>query len=327
MPDRVVDRGEAVQVEEDDAGPPGRRGVTQHVPGALLDVGAVRQPGQPVVEGQVRDLLAQRDLVADVAGGDQHLHRLTGRLVAQHGGLDVPPRPVGGPDPDREPARSLGPFGRLTRRGADQPGGVVPAEREPDRRQRGGPVLRVDEIEQPPTGQRPGRVAVVLDRRARVPDRAVQIADQHDVAGPVGEIPQAPAGLPPYPEDVPVLPDEHDDPRGQHEHPGAARHDQRDPGGRRRGQAVRDHHQGGRGRDQHGDDGRRRRACRPAGPADRGHPPRGQRPAAAAATTGISCAATPRWPPDTRWPTARASPTAMASRDKVRQRHPPPRAS
>ena len=108
--DRVVDRGEAVQVEEDDAGPPGHRGVTQHVPGALLDVRAVRQPGQPVVEGQVRDLLAQRDLVAHVAGGDEHLDGLTGRLVAQHGGLDVPPRPVGGPDPDREPARIPRPF-------------------------------------------------------------------------------------------------------------------------------------------------------------------------------------------------------------------------
>jgi hypothetical protein len=274
--DRVVDRGEAVQVEEDDAGPPGYRGVTQHVSGALLDVRAVRQPGQPVVEGQMRDLLAQRDLVAYVAGGDEHLDGLTGRLIAQHGGLDVPPRPVGGPDPDREPAGSLGTFGGLTPRGHGQPGRIVPAEREPDRRQCGRPVLRMDEIEQPPAGQRSGLVAVVLDRRARVPNRAVQIADQHDVVGPAGEIPQAPAGFPPYPEDVPVLPDEHEDPRGQHEHPGAARHDQRHPGGRRPGQAVRDHHQGGRGRGQRGDDGRRRRACRPAGPAGRGHPPRSQ---------------------------------------------------
>jgi len=109
--DRVVDRGEAVQVEEDGAGPPGRRGVPQHVPGPLFDVGAVRQAGQPVVEGQVRDLLAQRDLVAHVAGGDKHLDRLTGCLVAQHGGLDVPPRPVGGPDPDTEPAGFLAAFG------------------------------------------------------------------------------------------------------------------------------------------------------------------------------------------------------------------------
>ena len=42
----------------------------------------------------------------------------------------------------------------------------------------------------------------------------------------------------------------------------------------------------------------------------------GARPSSRAATTGISCAATPRWPPDTRWPTARASPTATASRDR-----------
>src|SRR6478735_4329330 len=37
--DRVVDRGEAIQVQEDDAGPGGHRGVAQHVTGALLDVG------------------------------------------------------------------------------------------------------------------------------------------------------------------------------------------------------------------------------------------------------------------------------------------------
>src|SRR5690349_24236214 len=43
-------------------------------------------------------------IFAHVARGDQHLDRLTGRPVAQQGGLDVPPRPVGGPDPDPEPA-------------------------------------------------------------------------------------------------------------------------------------------------------------------------------------------------------------------------------
>ena len=69
------------------------------------------------MEGEVGDLLAQRDLVAHVARGDQHLDRLAGRLVAQHGGLDVPPRAVGGPDPDREPAGSPGSLGRLAGRG------------------------------------------------------------------------------------------------------------------------------------------------------------------------------------------------------------------
>ena len=42
----------------------------------------------------------------------------------------------------------------------------------------------------------------------------------------------------------------------------------------------------------------------------------GAAPSSAAATTGISCPATPRWPPSTRWPTASASPTAMATRDR-----------
>ena len=61
VPDQVVDRGEAVEVEEDDAGQPlGRR--LERLPRPLLHVGAVRQAGQPVVEGQVRHLLAQRHL-------------------------------------------------------------------------------------------------------------------------------------------------------------------------------------------------------------------------------------------------------------------------
>ncbi len=50
------------------------------------------------------------------------------------------------------------------------------------------------------------------------------------------------------------------------------------PDGRHCGQAVPDHHQGGCGGGQHREDGRRRRACRPAGPAgpeSLGHPPRG----------------------------------------------------
>ena len=270
MADRVVDRGEAIQVQEDDAGPGGHRGVAQHVPGALLDIGPVWQAGQAVVEGEVGDLLAQRDLVAHVARGDQHLDGLAGHLVAQQGRLDVPPRPVGGPDPDREPAGALESLEALASFG-------VAAEGQPDRGQHGGPVLGMDEVEQPPAGQRRGRVAVVLDRRARVPDHAVQVADQDDVAGPVGQVAQAPAGLPPDAEHGQVLPHQHEDPRGQHEHPGAARHDQRDPGRRRAGQAVGYHHHGGHGGGQHRDDGRRRRTRRaagPTGPEPFGHPPR-----------------------------------------------------
>jgi hypothetical protein len=86
------------------------------------------------MKGEVGDLLAQRDLIAHVARGDQHLDGLAGGLVAQQGGLDVPPRPVGGPDPDREPAGAFEPFEPLGALG-------VAAQGQPDRGQHGGPVL------------------------------------------------------------------------------------------------------------------------------------------------------------------------------------------
>ena len=80
MADRVVDRGEAVEVDEDRPDPlrPDPLGAgrvvavaCQQVLGPLLQVGAVWQPGQAVVEGEVGDLPLQGDLVADVAGRDQ----------------------------------------------------------------------------------------------------------------------------------------------------------------------------------------------------------------------------------------------------------------
>ena len=132
------------------------------------------------------------------------------------------------------------------------------------------------EIQQPPPGQVPRRVPVVPDRGTGVADDAVQIADQHDVAGAAGQFAQVPAGFPPAPQDDPVLVDQHEDPHGQHQHARAARHDQRGPGRGGTGQAVGDDHDGGHGRGQRGDNGRGRRARRPAGPARLGDPPRGR---------------------------------------------------
>ena len=105
--DQVVDRGEAVEVEEDDPGLALGRGL-ERLPGALLHVGAVRQPGQPVVEGEVGHLLAQRDLVGDVPDADQQPGGLAGQPVEQHGALDVPPGAVGGPHPAGEAAVAVG---------------------------------------------------------------------------------------------------------------------------------------------------------------------------------------------------------------------------
>ena len=105
--DRVVDRGEAVQVEEDDARFRAIAAVAQRVPRPLLQVGPVGQAGQPVVEGQVGHLLAQRDLVAHVARGDQQLIGLSGHAVPHDRRFDVPPGTVRGPDPDREPAHHV----------------------------------------------------------------------------------------------------------------------------------------------------------------------------------------------------------------------------
>ena len=105
VPDGIVDRGEAVQVEEDDARFGAITTAAQRVPRPLFEVGPVRQAGQPVVEGQVGDLLAQRHLIADVARGHEQLVLLAGNPVPHDRGLDMPPGAVGGPDPDREPAR------------------------------------------------------------------------------------------------------------------------------------------------------------------------------------------------------------------------------
>ena len=108
VPDGVVHAGEAVQVDEDRAGL-GRRltglgGPVDGVLGPLLEVGPVRQAGEAVVEGQVRDLPAQRDLVADVPRGDQQPVGAGRVPVPGHGRLHVPPGAVGRPDPAGEPA-------------------------------------------------------------------------------------------------------------------------------------------------------------------------------------------------------------------------------
>ena len=106
--DRVVDGGEAVQVDEDGAGltevsPDRQVGrstgsyrilLPQQVLRPLLQVRPVRQAGQAVMEGEVGDLLAQCHLIADVARGHQQQVSPARLRVPGQGGLDVPPGAV-----------------------------------------------------------------------------------------------------------------------------------------------------------------------------------------------------------------------------------------
>ena len=106
VPDEVIDLGEAVKVEEDHARLPVRRRL-ERLPRALLHVGAVRQPGQPVVEGEVGHLLAQSHLIGHVPEADQQPGGLAGQPVEQHRALDVPPAAVGRPHPAGEAAAAV----------------------------------------------------------------------------------------------------------------------------------------------------------------------------------------------------------------------------
>ena len=150
--------------------------------GALLEVGAVGQAGQAVVEGQVRHLPAQRHLVADVARRDQQLVGPAGMPVRRDRRLDVPPGAVGGPHPAREPARQP----RLVERR----GHGLPAA---------GPVLRVDQLVEPGAEQPVGRVPVLGHRRAGVADDPALLADDHDVAGEVGQLTEPAPRIPARP--------------------------------------------------------------------------------------------------------------------------------
>ena len=251
------------------------------------------------MEGQVGHLLAQRDLVADVARGDQQLVGLAGHPVAQDRGLDVPPGPVGGPDPDREPTahlvlRGLRRLVRLTRCGLTLrgPGDLRGLGLSLDRvvvsglaeRGPGGPhgrqqVFGVDQFGQTLAGQFVRVVAEVADRRAGVADPSVQIGDQDHVAGPVGQFAQAAAGVPPDPQHGAGLPDQHQHPGHQDQQGRAAGQDhgqaRRAAGHRHRQRRVGvahdlpdQHDQGGHGHGQRGDHGGPARADDPAGAGD-----------------------------------------------------------
>ncbi len=128
----------------------------------------------------------------------------------------------------------------------------------------------MDELGQAPSGQLFRRVAeahLAVRRRivalglAMVPagacvgDGAVKVADQHHVAGPVGQVAQGGAGMPPHPDGDAVLPDEHQDPRGHGQHGRAAGDDQCEPGRRGARQPVDDDGERGDTRRERGDDG------------------------------------------------------------------------
>src|SRR6266702_6136522 len=111
--DRVDDNREVVHVHHDDRGSHRlaglwlRRGprisLAEHLLRALLDIRAVRQPGQPIMEGEVRDLPPQCHLGTHVPRGDQQRVRAPGVPVARHTGLDMAPGAIRGPHPARIP--------------------------------------------------------------------------------------------------------------------------------------------------------------------------------------------------------------------------------
>ena len=241
VPDRVVHAGKAVQVKEDGPGhgrllarglPFGRglhRGA-ENVLRPLLEVRAVRQAGQPVVESQVRHLAAQCHLIADVPGSDEQLVGLARVPVPRRGGLDVPPGPVGRPHPARISLRCRGTAG--CRASVPDPAWQV---------------LRMHQIGECHPVQFFRRVTVLGDGSAGVPDRAVEITDKHDVGNALGKLAELAARLLPGNSHRPLPDQQPRDPGGQREHGDAARDGNGWPGRRPAGQRRRDDHQG-RGR-------------------------------------------------------------------------------
>ena len=244
VPDRVVDPGEAVQVQEDRSGlrgrpvRVGRRGAVDRILCPVFHVCPVRQPGEPVVVGEVRDLPAQRYLVADIACGDQQPVRCVHLAVPGHDRLDVPPGSVGRSDAAGEPVR-LTPAAS----GADDPGP-------------GGAVFRVDELGQRPALDLRGRVAVLADARAREPDDPVAVTDEHDVAGAARELPEPLLGFLRHRGRRTLLPQQLGDPGDQRERGYSPAREHGRLGERFAGQRPADRHGRGDARDQ-----RRQQGC------------------------------------------------------------------
>ena len=210
MADRVVDGGEAVQVQEDGRHRRPTRPPRRQLLGPLLQVGPVRQPGDTVVEGQVGDLacaappasLTSRAVTSSRSGaarlgvpGDRRLH--------------VPPGAVGRAHPAGEPGQPRGAVARAQR----HPGAA-------------GPVLRVDQL-----GQRGARELVGRVTEAAPPPGSaysivpVATADQHRVAGPVGQLAELPARLPGQRRGRGLVPEQPGQPGHQRQHDRRGRDD------------------------------------------------------------------------------------------------------
>ena len=109
VPEAVVDRLEAIQVQQEDRRSAARaRGTRERVIDAVAEDRAVRQPGERIVERLVRQLLLEELPVGDVARVEHEaFDGRVGHLVA-HDALYRPPRSVFVSQPVLRPCRRAG---------------------------------------------------------------------------------------------------------------------------------------------------------------------------------------------------------------------------
>ena len=114
----------------------------------------------------------------------------------------------------------------------------------------------MDQVGERHPGQLFRRVAVLGDRRAGIPDPAVEIADQHDIGDALGKLAELAARFPPGDSHRPVPDQQARGPDGQREHRDRPGERDRRLGGRPAGQRPRENHQGrGRRRERGGQRG------------------------------------------------------------------------
>ena len=174
--ERVVDRLEVVEVHEQDRHRQvGARQALQRVLDAVAEERAVREPGDRVVEGLVRQLLLERLALRDVPGvQDDPLHvGIVHQVRAE--GLDVEPEVVSVPHP------------RLDQRGRD-PSLAARGGQELEHRRL---VVGVDQTRELRPLELRGVIAEhTLHRRAHVADGRIGVDHHHDVGRVLDERPE-----------------------------------------------------------------------------------------------------------------------------------------
>ncbi len=177
VPGGVVDRLEAVQVEEEHrdpgAGPALLAAGAEGGPQPLGEQRPVGQVGERVVEGVVLQLGLEHDAFGDVPAVEQQAV-----AVPADGGLDVQPLAAAGADPALHPGRGHG-GARVAVGGEPHPGEVAA-----DLGEHPVHVLGVDEVQQVAADEFL-RVAPVDAERGRgdVGEHAVGAGDHDDVTG------------------------------------------------------------------------------------------------------------------------------------------------